>query len=214
MLLATTSQQRVFYRKNGFIAFEDVVTDQLVDTVYQKSRELLAKRMHCELESLPEQDTHKLFMQGRDLWREDPLIEKISLKRAYAEVASDLFSISPVRIAYDHYLCPGKEPLILSHSLKARSSLQNVIGGFFITLCDIGPHPMLPSKKGGILFISPFLEMNMEVQFPLLQVVYCREQTRYFPNSEDPLSGHPRKLGYHSGELLVNKTHPIVWSVN
>ncbi len=210
MLFAAAPEHRKFFNKNGYIVFEDVLPIAQIDELKQKLDALLAKKQHCSLQALPKQKTQELFLHGRDMWREDPLIKKISLSRSFGEVASDLFFTKPLRIGYDQYFHPGLEPIVISQNLHDACSLQKVVGGLYVQLSDIEQDPLLPLKKGSVLFVSAKLQVNIEVRSPLLQIVYCMDKTRYFPQAQDPHANFLKKLGYQSGELILNTTHPIV----
>lgn len=222
MKYASANEHRDFFQKNRFIEFDDLLSmDQIsnLKTLIGKNNDLKNKS--------PE----KLFQLGRDLWRANSDIKKIVLQRKFAEVASELFMVKPLRIGYDQFIFSINphyqyeiENSSYSNLMKSKSDLQQisaldgVVGGLMLRL-DAHEAPVsapFPSKAGsGIYFDAAFpidfsqLLNNQEQMFFL--IVYVQSNAYYALNEKDPNVSFLKRFGYIYGSKLALKHHPIVF---
>lgn len=169
MRFATSFEHRDFFSKNGYIEFADLIP--------------LAE---CELLlSNP---------AGFDLWRENPLIKKISLRPQLAELASILLLKKTLRIGFDQRLNRDEIPELTNSCLKPIICLFLILSG---------------EKAGHGLFFKP--ENLPHLTAPVFLISYCDVKTFYLLNKRDPYTHAPKKLGYVFGDLLRNDTHPLIF---
>ena len=207
--------QRDFFSKNHYIEFENLVDNG--DDIHAHIDQVLAKRTKKFVET---QTPKELFMAGRDLFRDDPILQKASLSRHLGQIASILFNTTPVRIAYDQSLRTTTltgSPFVQPTSLTQVSCFQPILGGAIIRLSS-DPHSpdFLPKKAGSGVFFEPnfVLPWSSFFQTPhqsFLLICYTTEKCRYVLNPEDLHTHALKKLGFGFGDALKNETHPLVF---
>ena len=142
MYAALAPEHREFFTKNRYIEFEDVITD--ADLVQEHIDQVLGKRIQKIIDT---RTPKELFIAGRDLFREDPVIRKISLNRHLAQIASLLFDTTPVRIAYDQSLRTTTltgSPFLHPFTLAQGSCFQPILCGAIVRLLsDLHPPALL-----------------------------------------------------------------------
>src|SRR5262249_32809588 len=94
-----------FFEKNNFIEFDGLLSSQELLDIQQYLPKALAKSMHSGLLIEP-LNLDKLLALGHDLWRMDPLFNKMAKKKSWAELAAQLIKRKPVRLGFDQLL-PG-----------------------------------------------------------------------------------------------------------
>lgn len=165
MRLATSFTHREFFFKNGCIEFESLIS-------LEECSLLLSKPL------------------GRDLWRKDSLIKKISTRRQFGEIATVLSCKKMIRIAFDQRI---NKPFNLQAScLEPVIALQIPLSG---------------EKVGSGIFLSPTTPLLENDSF---LIVYCESTTVYQLNSEDPYTHSLKRLGYVFGDRVRNDTHPLI----
>jgi hypothetical protein len=195
---ATSSEQREFFSQHGFIAFEELLPPE-------EAAELGAcLSLHATLSS---------YAAGRDLWRENPLVKKVVLRRDLAEVASALLHTGPLRIAYDQLLLaplPFTQPVSLHHI----SALQPMLGGYALALgaAQTRTTGLLPTACGDALFFNASFPLPLDDLGgqPFLLITYCAHKTLYTLQRGDPGVHTLKKLGYVFGDRIHSHTHPLI----
>lgn len=178
MKYALAKEHREFFAKNHYIEFEGLLTIEEITSLQRKIAQLLPKKQ-------------------RDLWREDVDLQKIVLNRKLAEVASDLFKQSELRIAFDQY---QKESSPLS--LQQRSSLHPLVAALAIPLDEL---------FGTVIYFSPTTPEQLSFfSRPLLLIAYCTNKTQYTLVKEDPYTHALKVLGYAFGDPINSSTHPLL----
>lgn len=206
---------REFFTKNGYIEFEDLVLDfgiaqeHIDQQLFNRSKKIIDTRTPKEL-----------FIAGRDLFRDDPVIRKITQNRILAQTASILFDISPVRLAYDQALRTTTltgPPFTHPFSLAQVSCFQSLFCGAIIRLLP-DPHPpaFLPQKPGGVVFFRPDFPLPWSSIFQtpsqsFLLIAYAPKKCQYVLSHEDLLTHSLKNLGYTFGDFLKEDTHPILY---
>lgn len=206
---------REFFTKNHYIEFEDLILD--CDVIQEHIDQVLAARTKKIIDT---RTPKELFIAGRDIFRDDPLIRKITQDRILAQTASILFDISPVRIAYDQALRTTTltgSPFTHPFSLAQASCFQSLFCGAIIRLLP-EPHPpaFLPQKPGSVVFFRPDFPLPWTSAFQtpcqsFLLIAYAPKRCQYVLNHDDPLTHSLKNLGYGFGDILKDETHPIVY---
>jgi hypothetical protein len=215
MRTAINAEHRHFFAKNHYIEFEDLVEE--ADLVREHVDQLLAKRTKKIIDT---RTPKELFIAGRDMFRDDPVIRKTSLSRTLAQTASLLCDKAPVRIAYDQVLrttsltgAPFSHPLSLSQT----SCYQPILCGAIIRLTpDLHPPQFLPQKPGNVVFfkpdfILPWVSFFQAPSQSFLLIAYAPHKCLYVLTPEDLHSHDLKKLGYGFGDILKDETHPLVF---
>lgn len=212
MRFALTSDHRDFFIKNHYIEFEGLFPEDQIALLKKSAQETMASR-------LKDKSANEFILAGYDLWRNNGVIKKIVLKSAVAKLASDLFQATPLRCAFDQYLCTEqKSAPIFSEpcSLQETSCLSPLAGALILPLQEREePLPFfpLPLKRGNGLFVSPTLPIPWqkllgEPEIGLLMIAYGMEKTFFRADTRDPRAVHLKKMGYAFNDLLKNATHP------
>ena len=215
MRSAIGPEHRHFFTKNHYIEFEDVIDD--ADLVKEHVDQVLGHRIKKIIDT---RTPKELFIAGRDLFRDDPIIKKTTLSRHLGQIASLLFDTAPIRVAYDQALrtttltgAPFQHPL----SLAQASCFQPLLCGAIIRLSsDLHPPQFLPQKPGNVVFFKPdfVLPWASFFQSPsqsFLLIAYAPKRCQYVLIPEDPHTHALKKLGYGFGDTLKNDAHPLVF---
>ena len=163
------------------------------------------------------------FLHGYGLHQSIPELKALFLNRRYAEVAAALLECDCLRFAYDQFFPSAKDAsdlyvqfLQLEKSLEERSSIQGLLGAFFIALEDREEEEgsLLPSRAGNALFVSATESFPLFGKTPnqsFLMLAYCKEKSRYRFNASDPFTNFWKKVGYGFGDALRSPHHPILF---
>lgn len=215
MSAAIGPEHRHFFTKNHYIEFEDLIKD--VDLTYEHIDKVLSDRTKKIIET---RTPKELFIAGRDLFRDDPIVKKISLSRSLAQIASLLFDTSPVRIAYDQSLRTTtltRAPFAHPFSLAQVSCFQPILCGVIIRLShDPNPPAFLPQRVGSGVFFQPDFSLPWSSFFQapcqsFLLIAYAPTQCRYVMTHDDLHVHSLKKLGFGFGDALKQDTHPILY---
>lgn len=227
MRFATSSQHREFFTKHHYIEFDELIDKKDIESLKKHADLVLAKRLRLSLEALNGKTPQELWMAGRDVWRDDPLIKKTVLRTQLAEIAGSLVHKNALRIAYDQYarsFFPSETEPTKALTLQQMSSFQSVSAGLILQLSSSPSEPPAsdyfcpyPKDPGSAVFFTadhplsfaPLLHMK---DASLLIIVYCNEKTVYKLEKNDLHTHALKKEGYAFGDLLTNSTHPIVLS--
>lgn len=218
MPLTLSSSHQDFFSNHHYIEFNDLLSSSEIKQLQKAIHEALIQR---EKKIIETRSPKELFKAGRDLFRDHPIIKKFVLHKRFAKIASALFNEPILRLAYDQALCSFSqgEPIFSQPlSLQQISSFQSIVGGIIIRLSD-DPNPpdLLPQKAGNLLFIAPTFPLPWSSFFQqtpqsFFLITYCGNRTVYVLENTDPHTHALKKLGYGFGDLLEEKTHPIVFN--
>lgn len=149
----------------------------------------------AEIQILRELTSPSRHNSGRDIEKDTPLLLSALRTPILGQIASQLFGKNQIKIGFTQRLPFYKE----ASSLEEASSITETIGGALIDL-----------QTRNILFILP----QTLIDFPHLEkkllITFCTEKARYIIQQFDPLSHWLKNLGYASGDLLTNQTHPLI----
>lgn len=192
-----TKEHHDFFHKNHFIEFDDLLSAKEVDS--------LEKAIDSSISS------EEWIHAGHDLWRNETRIQKVTLHKGFAEIASNLCKKKPLRLAYDQAIEGplSKEPL----NLIEASSIRKVVCGLVIQLepTSAEEEPLVPKKRGSGVFFSPFCTLNFPANCHLFMIAYTERVAQYILEIRDPNRHALKKLGYGFGDCLRTDTHPILF---
>lgn len=217
MKLAVVLEHHVFFRQNGYIEFEELISPRLLEELKEQIKNSLNKKI--EKNPSPE----KFFLEGRDLWRENESLKKIIFQPSFATIAAELVAQRPLRIAYDQFFPEltsrttlYKNFVSTPRSLNEFSSLDGIACGMLLCLSqkENSSYPTL-LKPGNALFFRADcpMDFNELVQRPnssYHMIAYSKERSIYEKQDIDPHAYAFKDLGYSFGERLSDKLNPIL----
>lgn len=221
MHFSTNGSHLDFFKKNHHIAFEEILSPAAVDTLNTLLDSALAKRLHTTVEKTAKISAVDLFQAGFDLWREDEKLKKATQKHNLTAIASELFQIDILRIAFDQLILTpqaGKAPFAEPMTLQDGCCINPLAGALVVQLKDNAPQIAefpLPSEKGTALFLSPQFLIDWPTLFGteglrFLMIGFGREKSLFRADTKDPHAVALKKLGYVFGDRLSNSIHPIL----
>ena len=181
MHFSVNKEHRDFFRNNSWIECDDIITSKEQNFLSQGINNALSIRLKMKPSTISQLSPGQIFSVGRDLWREDPLLKKILLRRNLAEIASELTEQKPLRMGYttlfhSNYfaekesLDPLYTPFINSNpTLSEISNIQGVVCGALLCVSlakeesllnsetEIlnDPSTLFTKKAGNGIFFSP-----------------------------------------------------------
>ncbi len=212
MRFALTADQRHHFQKEGKLELAELLTPKQVEEALSCIRP-------------KERSQEEILLSGRDLFRDNPLLSKVTLSRPIAQAAAELLLISPLRFAYSQLLVPTqpkenkRELYPASASLEEVSAFQGIVGGVILCLQTSGhtaEDPFFPTEAGSGLFIPattpiPFERLAKKSSFArYLLIVYGRKNLVYVKNDGDPHVHGLKKLDYVFGDRVREETHPTL----
>lgn len=241
MRFAPAPDHLTFFYQNHFIEFEDLLSEKNRDLLLDSSIKGLEKRCALSSEDFSKTSFKKRFEAGRDLWRDEETLKKLTFSSHLAEIAATLTKKRQLRIAYSQFLsqsAPLKDSEILpalsgKYSLQEMSSFQGIVCGLILQLSshkhpakcydesesqsDPQPLSMLPERPGNGMFFLPNTPLSFELFFQntschQLLIVYSLDTTMYRYEERDPNTHFLKQLGCGFGDQLKESTHPIVYN--
>lgn len=217
-----------FFGKNHYIEFESLLSEQELLDINKQLPEALAAAIHLHKKVVSLTPENK-FNLGRDLWRLNPLFNKLARKKPLAELAAQLIQRKHLRLGFDQFL-PGiasthaQTPYIRflnsTKSLEEISSFQEILGGWIVCLksSDLVSEvksSFFPVKQGNGVFIDPktpiaFSELLNYPNNQYLLITYLNPTPVYILNEHDPHTHFAKNFGYSYGDKLKEKDHPTL----
>lgn len=145
MRFALAREHRDFFNAHHLIQFEGMIPPNELEELNGYIDKALSDRLKIASYQLKNQQGHRLFDVGRDLWRVNMSLRKIVLDPQLAKIAGELVRRRDLRIGYDQYL-PGFSPYLTqqdqkytkllneSHPLDQSSCVSQVACGLLICL--------------------------------------------------------------------------------
>lgn len=106
-----TEQQVNFYRNNGFLQVNDILTMDELDELTVLTDEINSE-IEKQLPPMAERNAYqKVFLQVVNVWRRDERFRKFTMHPTLAEVAKRLIGCEKVRLWHDHLMTklPGPD---------------------------------------------------------------------------------------------------------
>ena len=234
MKYTTDKDQRDFFQKEGKLELAGLLSPTQVEGVNKAIDEALAGRLGVPPEKWYSLPANELFMRGRDLWRDSPVLKKFVSQPRFTEIAADLMRKKPLRLGFDQ-LFPSMRQRIggegepysafmeQTTTLENMSSLRGIIGGLVVclsspssTVVDRETNDPFPFEAGNVLFLSPqaLISLKHIQQHPgqrYYLILYTQEIAHYQPQSLDPHAHGLKQLGYSYEEKLSDVIHPIIY---
>ncbi|HEX4839233.1 MAG TPA: hypothetical protein VFU89_02185 [Rhabdochlamydiaceae bacterium] len=134
MRFKVTGDHRKVLEKQKFIEFEDVFSLEEIEKVASHVDAVLAKRTKRLIES---QSCSELFHAGRDVWRDDPVLQQFICNRGLAQLTAQLFQQNTLCLGFDQALRTTTRPGFPNQvpaSLQQKSCIQPLAGVVLIRL--------------------------------------------------------------------------------
>jgi hypothetical protein len=218
MRFKVTGDHRKVLEKQKFIEFEDLFTPEQLDEVSKHVDQVLAQRTRQLIDT---QSSDELYKVGRDLWRDDKVIENFSCNRGLAGLAAQLFHQKALHLAFDQALRTTLRPGFIAGSpatIQQRSCIQPLAGSVLIQLSGTFNNflSMLPKKRENIVVIAPGLIIPWEIffqepQHSFLLITYAPSKALYISEKTDIHVHGLKKLGYAFGDNLNTDRHPLLY---
>ncbi len=223
MRFAVDKNHRDFFQKEGIIEFEGIFTPEQVAALNQGVDQVLSVR--CP----KERSYEKLFMAGRDLWRDNEELRKFVIHGRLTDTVAELVEQRPLRLAYDQLFpaCPARvvdnvytQFLKQQGSLADVSCIEGILCGVMIPLGqgqenEIEEGNIFSSQLGNAIFFQGTKSISFEQMLKhtgqrFLLVAYASTGAIYRHQERDPHTQALKRLGYRFGERLSDKFHLIV----
>lgn len=234
MKIAIAKEHRDFFKKNGWIELENLLTEQQFVLLNEGVERVLSHRLAIPTDKLDLASEEALFMQGRDLWRGDEGLRQLICLPRIGEIISELVETKPVRLGYDQFI-PGLHKKIafspakkISQFVKRcmhlddSSCIKGILAGVIVSLNDsaesVEPSEsdIFPPRAGRVVVVHPQHLINYEnllqhTRQKYFMVVYAKGSSTYYQQSND-LHGHQlRNEGYIYYDKLSDKLNPIIY---
>lgn len=241
MKFAIAKEHRTFFQKQGWIEFEDLLSNAQLTLVNQAIDQVLAERLNVPFERLRSLSSEKYYLQGRDVWRSSSILQTFVAQTRFAEIAAELIEKKTVRLGYDQFFPPHqatpylqKSPSIYSHfleqttSLEEVSCLRGVACGLLVALGgeenDVHLEQQVSSegidvftiRPGNVIFFRPAVLVNWSrlYAYPgqrFYMIVYVAASAYYQLQPRDPHTHALKRLGYVFNDKLSDKLNPIIY---
>ncbi len=239
MKFATAKEHRDFFQKQGWIEFEGLLSkDQLV-LANQAIDQVLAERLKASSERLRLLPSEKFYLQGHDVWRSNPILQKLATQTRFAEIATELIEKKPLRLGYDQFFLAHQQvsyvqeaPSPYFHFLEQITSLEEVscvrgvACGLLLALGGKERVPLekivsegidvFPNQPGNVIFFQPNVLVNWGRLYAqpgkrFYMIVYASASAYYQLQPKDPHTHAFKRIGYVFNDKLTDKLNPIVY---
>jgi len=140
MNFSIIGDHRNFFRIHRWIECEEVLSLAQVTAIVQAIPEIQSLRINGPV---ARKTPNELFLYGRDLWRDSPLLKK-HLQKGCAEIAKGLVEQDPIRLGYDQLFpaltasfisdTPYSKIIDSTYTLEEISPIQGLLCGAMICL--------------------------------------------------------------------------------
>ncbi len=204
----TIANQHInYYLEHGFIEFEEVIDQNLLEEAKNKLPKIIDTT-----------SSNSIYKTGRDLFRNDFLFQKISKNSNLAHIAKDLTGAKYLQLAFDQVYSSNnffKE----SDSLEEYFSFQNlkciaIIRLDHSTTLDYSENFQAPMQFANVVFVNPHRTFDLsslqKENQCLFFIGYASDRTVYKCNPSDLNNSNLKRFGYCFGDRLQEEHHPIV----
>jgi hypothetical protein len=195
MKTSITAHQMGHYATFGWIELEGFLSKQECEAISLAILETVAKRLSSTKDKLPRVTSDRLYLAGRDLWRDDPYLKQFFQSKNLLSTASQLTNKQHLVLASDQWIPAGHtlSPLNMSTHL----SFQQLICGCLLSLEDGNARFMHPDR----LPLYPHSQ---------ILIAYGTSTSVYVHNLLDPSNHLLKQFGYNFGDRLKSPSsgHP------
>ncbi|GAB4190724.1 MAG: hypothetical protein Tsb0015_12170 [Simkaniaceae bacterium] len=152
MNFAVDRSHREFFFKHRFVEFEGLLSEEEADRLREAIFQTISNRLRKK-PPLEESSAREVFLEGHNLFTDNKLVRKYVLRRNFAEIASSLLGIRPLRIAFDQFIYTRENESLFHEkeiskvlpneiSLHQMSSVEPVVCGCILNLakqCSTAP---------------------------------------------------------------------------
>lgn len=219
MRFAASREHKKFFREHCFIEFSELLSPAAVEELLQA---VLTSRKAVR------GDADKTFIAGRDLWRNEPKLSKVSLASKFAEVFADLVDQKPIRMGFDQILSvegssdQEDRPRFFEGELNLFESCSfgGLLGGLVLRLSGKGEElengGICPMEPGDGVFFYGGVPQDFSALFAhgsadYLFIFYGGDSVQYIFREKDPHCHYLKQLGYGFGDSMSDRTHPILF---
>ncbi len=240
MKFSTAKEHRDFFQKHGWIEFEGLISDDQLLNANDLIDRTLAERLNVTPERLNNISSEKKYVEGHDLWRANPALQKLVSQARFTEIAAELLETRTLRLGCDQ-IFPSREQKpflnetlqVYSHfleevaSLEAISCLKGIACGVMICLGAKGeaekPHTdsidvidVFPKSRCHVIFFQASAQVNWNRLYSHLGqtfylVVFTNLHAHYQLEPRDPHTHTLKRLGYIFNDKLNDRLHPIIY---
>lgn len=233
MKVAIAKEHRDFFKKNGWIEFENLFNKDQFTQLKAAIDQTLAERLNIPVDKLFAASSDSTFMQGRDLWRSNETLRKLICLPRLGEIVAELVEVKPVRLGYDQFLpslAPNKLTSPSSYTqflqtdadLQSLSSIKGLIAGVLIGLNEskykesFEGIDIYPAAPGNMTIFNPetpfdFTALTCHPKQSYYLIAYTHASSYYLNQPNDPHNHALKKLGYIFNSKLNDKFHPLVY---
>lgn len=217
MKFALAKEHHDFFDKQGFIEFEELIPQSSLEKLSKAIRQQIGSRINQLPDRLNREDPTRLYLNGRDLWRNHPEIKKQATNRNLATIASGLVRQKPIRLALDQWIPAGFDWKNIS-TLEQLVPVQGLLAGVFIAIDSgvLGENgSIFPGQAGNVLIVKPdtqlpFNELSLERNQSFLLIAYGSRNSVYIHKETDPLTHYLKEFDYVFGDRLPDNLHPLL----
>lgn len=154
--------------------------------------------------------------EGRDLWRQEPLVKNFLLRKL-GPLALSLTRQKRLHLGCDQWISAQDLPKTAA-PIKTLFSIQGFALGAIMAKDPIIParrSPLgilpLPTKAENVLFFKPEFILDWpHVTSDVYIVLFTLPNAVYIHNAKDPFTNLLKQFGYNYGDVLKNEFHPII----
>ncbi|MBF8263620.1 MAG: hypothetical protein HW387_1285 [Parachlamydiales bacterium] len=194
MKTTVTTQQIGHFYQFGWIEFEGFLSVEecaaIQSAIWDTAQNRLGK------DKLSRFGHERLYLAGRDCWRDSPFLRQHYLSQRFASTAASLSNKQHLLLACDQWIPEGKtlEPLRLNEHV----SFQNLACGCLIFFEK--------EQQGKARFFLP--ERLPILTGSQLIIAYGSITSVFIHNPQDPNNGYLKQFGYSFGDRIRAQHHP------
>ena len=103
MKFSTSKEHRDFFQKQGWIEFEGLISDDQLNSLNQAIEQVLTQRLNVTHSRLRTLSSEKCFLEGHDLWRNHPFLQRFVMQTRFPEIISELIEKRALRLGSDQF---------------------------------------------------------------------------------------------------------------
>lgn len=233
MKSAIIKEHRDFFQKNGLIEFEDFLTEDQVQAFNESINQAIGQRTNLPAERWRHLSSDQLFLQGRDLWRHNDELRKLTCQPRFAQIAAELIEQKPLRLGYTQLLSvrqteASSQPTVSAQffqqqaSLNEVSCLSEVACGLLLCLSASDEEKeskgldIFPKMPGHAVFFQPTLNLPWDAIYQHIGqrfylITYTYLVSHYQLQPKDPHTHVLKHLGYVFNDKLLDRLNPVVF---